>query len=108
MSANQKPMVEYLYAQEEIDHTFAQKIDRMIEKAKHDALRGFNLGYDPIFLAQDIPWGLKYSVPLIQQNHATIKILTHYGDNNYQASILVTLKKVDKSWKIVDITRPSP
>lgn len=100
-------ITKYLYTQKEIDHTFAQKIEGMEEVAKHDELRGYNIGYDPIILAQDIPLGLKYSVPIVSGKHATIKVLTHYGDSDYQATILVTLKKVDTTWKIVDISKPT-
>jgi len=100
-------IAKYLHEQKEIDPTFAQKIERMEEVAKKDALRGFNIGYDPILLAQDIPMGLKYSVPIVNGEHATIQVLTHYGSHIYEASILVTLQKVSTDWKIIDISKPT-
>ena len=99
-------IVTYLYAQKEIDPTFTKKIEGMIEKAKKDPFLGGNLGYDPIFLAQDIPKGIKYSIPTVKQKNASIKVLTNYGENNYQPTIIVQLIQVEKTWKITNIIRP--
>ena len=45
-------------------------------------------GYDPIFLAQDIPRGMRYSIPTVKQKNATIKVLTNYGGDDYPPTIL--------------------
>ncbi len=101
-------LVEYLYAQKEIDHTFVKKIEGMIEEAKKNLFLGGSLGGDPIFLAQDIPRGIRYSIPAVKQKNASIKVLTNYGgdEDDYQPTIIVQLIQVEKTWKIIDIYSP--
>jgi len=101
-----KTLVEYLYSQKEIDHAFVKKVERLIEKSKHtNTIIGGTLGYDPILMAQDIPPRLIYSVPLVRQRSATIKVFAVWGDK-IEGTIVVKLRKTDDAWKIIDIIDP--
>jgi len=97
-------LAEYLYSRNEIAHSFAQKIDKiMLEAMRDEEEEGLN--YDPILLAQDVPESLEYGEPIAknQQGEITIYQLWGYDQDVHKRPIKVFLYRTGKSWRITDI-----
>jgi hypothetical protein len=104
-------LAEYLYGKDQIDHSFAKKIDQMLLKAMQEDPEIGGLEYDPILMAQDIPESIDYDEPDINDRDATITVYTEWNKHNelfksHKSPIKVVLHKSGKEWRITDIIDP--
>ena len=107
---SKQTLAEYLYTKDQIDQSFAQKIDRMLLEAMQDDPDLGGLPFDPIIMAQDIPNSVDYDEAEINNKNAKITVYPIFGEGNYtsKSPIQVNLHKLGKTWRITDIIDLDP
>lgn len=103
LQAGENPLVERSYRSSEfLSEAFVDEVDALLDSFHHG-------GYDPFLLAQDVPvevavgeWPSGTGLELVG-DEALVIVEMFWGGNPEPSERLVSLKRIDGDWKIVDV-----